>query len=224
MRKNLYLIIFIIYSLLNSCTKKKVELPKIEIEGISEIYNHSSIWIFYELKNKDTLAILNKSNKILNTDWIFNIDKRLPMKKIVPFLQQMQEDKNKDSMHKKEGMLNFFSYVDILNNKISLIQFHPTKYTYSEKSYQKILRDSSKNKIVELNLNKDQLSLGGEKITNGKLNQKLHDMQFNDTINKLKIILKYNENTPYKDYLKTKAILNIAEIPIDTTEYIYKLK
>jgi len=224
MQKNLYLLIFLFFIFLNSCTDKKIQLAQIEIEGISKIYNHSSIWIFYEIKDNDTLAILNKNNKILNTHWIFNIDKRLSMKKIVPFLQEMQKNKNKDSMHKKEGMLNYFSYADNLTNKISLIIFNPTKYIDSKKKYQALLKNNTDNKIIELDIKNEVILLDGDKIEAKQLTQKLKNIELKYKSKSIQLILKYNANLNYQNYLYIKALLNNSEIKIDATEYIYSLK
>lgn len=224
MQKYLSLSVFILLIFFTSCTEKKIQLPKIESEGISDIYNHSSIWIFFEIKNGDTIAILNKNNKILNTHWIYNIDKRLPMKKVTPFLQEMQKNKNKDSMHKKGGMLNYFSYADILNDKISLINLHPTNYVYTEKAYQELFTKEGDNKIIELNVQNDQLFLDEGKIELVKLSDSLNNIHLKDSLNKVKLIVKYNGNLSYQNYLKTKVILNNTKIKIDSTEYIYSLK
>ncbi|MCF6222548.1 MAG: hypothetical protein L3J34_02340 [Flavobacteriaceae bacterium] len=224
MQKHHSLSVFILLILFTSCLDKKIQLPKIESEGISDIYNHSSIWIFFEIKDGDTIAKLNKNNKIINTDWIYNIDKRLPMQKITPFLHEMQENKNKDSMHKKGGMLNYFSYADILNNKNALIYMHPTNYIYTEKAYQELLTKEGSKKIIELNIQNDQLFLDEEKIDLTKLSDSLNNIHFKDSLNNVKLIVKYNGNLSYQNYLKTKIILNNTKVKIDSTEYIYSLK
>ena len=92
--KHILYILFSIY-LLVSCNKKNIQLPLIEIDGIKEIQNHSSIWIFYKRDKKGTSAVLNKNNKLLNTHWIYNIDRRLTMDKIVPILEEMQANRKK---------------------------------------------------------------------------------------------------------------------------------
>ncbi|MGV6845999.1 MAG: hypothetical protein ACWA42_07735, partial [Lutibacter sp.] len=70
-------LIFLLVSIsLMSCHKKEIKLPKIAIQGIdSIIYNHSEVWMFYSLKNKDTIAQINRKNTISSTHWIYNIDK-----------------------------------------------------------------------------------------------------------------------------------------------------
>ncbi len=224
MQKNFYHISIIFLLFLSSCTDKNVQLPKIELEGIPQIHNHSSIWIFYEIKNQDTIAVLNKNNKIINTNLIFNIDKRLTMEKISPVLTKIQLQVNKPSMHKKEGFLNYFSYADVLSNHISVLKFNPTAFIFTNEEYQNLLISSPNIETVELEIKNNFLILDKEEINVDQLSQKIKKLQLNDTLNSLKIFLKYNENITYQSYLKTKVFLNKVEIQIDSTEYIYSLK
>jgi len=85
-------ILFLTSFLILSCSKKNVELPIIGQKGIDRVYNNTKVWIFFKKQKSDTIAILNKNNIISTTNWIFNIDKRLPLKKIVPLIQQMQKE------------------------------------------------------------------------------------------------------------------------------------
>ncbi len=224
MQKNYYLLTIIFLLFLSSCTDKNVQLPKIDLKGIPQIHNHSSIWVFYEIKNQDTIAVVNKNNKIMNTNWIFNIDKRLTMEKVFPILTELQINKNKPSMHKKEGSLNYFSYADISSNHISVLNFNPTAFIFTSEEYQNILVNTPNIKTVELEIKNDYLILNKEKINAVQLLQKIKKLKLNDTLNSLKIFLRYNENTTYQSYLKTKAFLNKIDIQIDSTEYIYSLK
>ncbi|MCF6297426.1 MAG: hypothetical protein L3J08_05500 [Flavobacteriaceae bacterium] len=207
-----------------SCVKKEVQLPIIEIEGIHEIQNHSSIWIFFETDKQDTLAVLNKNNKLLNTHWIYNIDKRLPMHKIVPLLQKMQKNRNKDSMHKKEGMLNYFSYADIASNNVSLIDFNPIKFISSKKESENSLKNLSENLTLKLEIRENGLILNQLEIKTDQLIQKINNFIINDSLPKPKILLSYNGNISYQNYLSTKAILSKAKIEVNQTEYIFNLK
>jgi len=224
MQKYTYLFPLLFILFFNSCTDKKVQLPKIELEGTPQIHNHSSIWVFHEIKNQDTIAVLNKNNKIMNTNWIFNIDKRLTMGKVSPILTELQLNKNKPSMHKKEGSFSYFSYADISSNRISVLNFNPTAFIFTNEEYQNLLISSPNIKIVELEIKNNFLILDKEEINADQLSQKIKKSQLNDTLNSLKIFLKYNENITYQSYLKTKVFLNKVEIQIDSTEYIYSLK
>ncbi len=223
MKKYFYIYIITLF-ILSSCKKKEVQLPIIDISGISEIQNHSSIWIFFKVKKQDTLAILNKNNKLINTHWIYNIDKRLTMKKVVPILKEMQENRNKDSMHKKEGMLNYFSYADVNSNNISLLNFNNTTFIFSKTDYKNILKKLPKESTIELDVQKDKMFLNQSKIETSQLNQKINNIQSNDTIATHKVILKYNENISYQNYLSVKALLSKTNLNVHSTEYIYSSK
>jgi hypothetical protein len=88
--KNIFILLILSIFLFN-CNKKTVKLPVNIIKGIQDtIYNNSKIWIFYESKNKDTIALLNRNNKLVNTHYIFNIDKRLKLKHLIKDLNKIQ--------------------------------------------------------------------------------------------------------------------------------------
>ena len=217
--------IYFLYGLMilsfNSCSKKEAQLPIIDIEGIHEIQNHSSVWVFFETKGQDTLAKLNKNNKLLNSHWIYNIDKRLTMHHIVPLLQKMQKNRNKDSMHKKEGMLNYFSYADVSSNNISLIKFDPTKYIYTENEYKSVLDKLTAYRLMEIEFDNNNIFINHIECFPSQLIPKIEESIGNDSLSKLQIILKYNKNTSYQNYLHAKAILSKTNVKINDMEYIF---
>lgn len=206
------------------CNKKDVQLPVLDIKGIKEIQNHSSIWIFYKTNEEDTLAILNKNNKLLNTHWIYHIDKRLTMAKIIPILEELQENRNKDSMHKKEGMLNYFSYADIVSQTISLVKFDSINYIHLEKNKDEFLIKNTKNRIYELVITNNLNLIDQEKIEPEQLLDKLNSIISQDTLSKPKITLKYPESLTYQNYLSVKAQLSTLRLDVDKNEYIYTTK
>lgn len=217
----LIVIILILSSL--SCTNKEVLLPKIKMDGISEIQNHSSIWIFYTVKGNDTIAVLNKNNKILNTHWIFNIDKRLTMGQIIPFLTEMQKNKNKESMHKKEDMLNYFSYANTKDKSISLINFNPTTYIFANPEVEE-KRMEQEVKTIEIKFQNSELHLDNSIIKMDEIIKKIEAIQSKDSLNVNKFIFKYTQNTSFQNYLSVKSYLNATGIHVDSKEYVYSLK
>ncbi len=91
--------VFILLSfLILSCAKKEVKIPTLAEKGIQELQNHSQVWLFFEVKNNDTIAVVNRKNTISTTHWIYNIDKRLPLKAIIPAITTLQ-DKHANSKH-----------------------------------------------------------------------------------------------------------------------------
>ena len=209
---------------LSGCKKKEVQLPLIDIPGISEIQNHSSIWVFLEKENGNSSARLNKNNKILNTHWIFNIDRSLKMRDVVPILIEMQENRNKDSMHKKEGMLNYFSYADTYSKKISLTPFEATSYTIVSSASDTIASLSEIPCTAVLEILEDQVRLNNKLIPIASLADEFSHILYCDDEDPFKVILLYTDQIPYQDYLETKVYLNKNRITCDSTEYLYSVK
>ena len=206
------------------CQKQQVQLPLIEIPGITEIQNHSSIWIFYKIQNEDTLAILNKNNKILNTHWIFNVDKRLQMKDVIPHFIALQENRNKDSMHKKEGMLNYFSYADTSLEQISLTPFLPV--TFIDLEDDDPVKEEGRDQPfqVSVEISNDFIKLNDKIIDLEALEKEIALLGANDSITKPVIRLIYNQNTQYQYYLQTKVYLSSNDIATLPVEYIFNVK
>lgn len=206
---------------LMGCQKKEIQLPVIQIPGITEIQNHSSIWIFFKEQNGDTLAILNKGNKILNTHWIFNIDRRLPMKRVVPHLIEMQENKNKDSMHKKEGMLNYFSYADTAREQISLALFSRINFVGKIPEHDgSELQDPC---LTEIEIIGDSVKVKDRIIELSGLNSLLSE-QACDSTKTPSVRLTYRESLAFQYYLQARVYLSNSGISCDTTEYIFTVK
>jgi len=220
--RNKYLIYIISFLfLITSCSKKDIQLPLIDSDGLSEIYNHSSIWLFFEKNEKDTLAVLNKNNKIINTHWLLNIDRRLTMKYVVPALNEMQKAKYKPSMHGKEGTFIYFAYANTKSNNISLIEFKPTNFILSEKQIKDIVNDDQ---IIKINLQKNKILINNILTDLDHVKNILKDYKNKDSLNNSRIFLKYNEGISYQKYLQTKMILSKINMAIDSTENIYSIK
>lgn len=115
--------------LLISCNnQEEMLLPKADKTMVKEVLDHSPIYLFFRVKDKDTVAELNRKNAIGTSNWIFNIDKRLPLKVVIPHLQFMQE-KRKKGMHTNDKAENYFSYADRIGKNLAFLPF--TKVTYS---------------------------------------------------------------------------------------------
>ena len=224
MTKRAYFALLTMCLIFINCQKKAVQLPLIDIPGISEIQNHSSIWVFMEPNNGDSTARLNKNNKILNTHWIFNIDRRLPMKEVVPILVEMQENRNKDSMHKKEGMNNYFSYADTSLEKISLAPFTQVNFKFKndQDGFLDSINESSCSVFIKI---EDQsIKINDKVIDQETLESVLHGQKTCENSEELKVILAYDDQTLFQDYLQTKVFLMHKGILCDSIEYLYTVK
>ncbi|MDY7396678.1 hypothetical protein UMM65_15620 [Aureibaculum sp. 2210JD6-5] len=204
-----------------NCTKKTVQIPVLDVTGIQDtIYDNSQIWIFLEVKDGDTIATLNRKNSIATTSWIYNIDKNLPMRLVIPHLQKLIEKREKPTMHPKgEDDLNYFSYVDSGSNLLSMVKFD---VIYFEKNKllnkDKFLNDSL-NKHLFLTYKKDKLTVNDSLIPLRKLNNYLNK---ESSKKKLNVHLNFDTTINYQNYMELKARLqNINNIELDTIEYIY---
>ena len=222
MTKRFYFVLVTICLFFINCQNRAVQLPLIDIPGISEIQNHSSIWIFMEANKGDTIARLNKNNKILNTHWIFNIDRRLTMKEVVPILIKMQENRNKDSMHKKEGMNNYFSYADTSSEKISLAPFTQINFKYNTDALKFI--DPIDSCSILVKLQDHSIKINDKIILPEALESVLKEHKECKNAEDLKVILAYDEQTRFQDYLHIKVSLMNNEIQCDSIEYLYTVK
>jgi hypothetical protein len=72
----------------------------------------SPIYIFLE-QRKDTLAEVNRKNSIISTNWILNVDKRLPLRLVIPEIMKLQQKKREEA-HKNENAENYYSYADTI--------------------------------------------------------------------------------------------------------------
>src|SRR5690242_8405531 len=107
-----------------SCgNKEDILLPKSDRTIVKDIVDLSPIYIFFRTNGKDTLAEVNRKNSISTTNWVLNIDRRLPLKLVIPEVMKLQEKKRGDSAHKNELAQNFYSYADTVGKKLAFIPF-----------------------------------------------------------------------------------------------------
>ncbi len=214
--------IFILLVLIVSCNKKEVQLPKIGEKGITDIHNNSSIWMFFNVINNDTIAVLNKNNKIGNTHLIFNIDKRLPLREIMPKVHELQEKLKEDSPHKTGEMRNYFSYADTLLNTFSLFDFTNTNYIFRQDTYKNIIlgiQNDHIKKPIFVTFEKNSILI--ENIKTDDLYKKLKDTISNDSIKNRTLFLIFNQDLSFENYLSVKTKLLARGFKVEDSEYIY---
>ena len=143
------------------------------------------------------------------------------MNQVVPLLIEMQENRNKDSMHKKEGMKNYFSYADTATQKISLIPFAQTTFiTETANDKNQLMAPCT----VILEIWGEQIKINDEVLP---LNSLLATLQSDYSCNpedEITILLTYDPQTSYQDYLSVKAFLALNEINSASVEYVYTVK
>ena len=189
-----------------SCKQKSVQLPTLDVKGIQDtVYNNSKIWLFYALKGSDTIVTLNKNNSVINTHWIFNIDKRLLLKQVVPMVRQLQEKKEKPSMHDNgEISHSYYSHVDTISNKLSLILFDSVKFITTQSENFDSLSPPDNFRHLSIQNTNNGIIVNNIDIDINKINDYLSEQL--DSVS-LKIHLNFDKNLSYQDYIHLKALL-----------------
>jgi hypothetical protein len=122
-----YLSIAMLFVLVSCGNKEDILLPKSNVTMVSDVKDHSPIYIFFKTKGKDTLAEVNRNNSISSTNGIFNIDKRLPLRLVIPEVMKLQE-KKRNSVHKNEAAENYYSYADSIGKNMAFLPFTKVYY------------------------------------------------------------------------------------------------
>jgi hypothetical protein len=117
-----------------SCEDKPVLLPQVDHTILAKIEDHSPIYMFFKTEQKDTLIDVNRKNSISSTNWIFNIDKRLPLRLVVPEVIKLQA-KKEGSAHKSAASENYFSYSDSIQKQLAFIPITKLTFTLEQPKY-----------------------------------------------------------------------------------------
>jgi len=226
--KNILLLIIPFFIL--GCSKKEINIPTIAASGIQEIQNHSQVWLFFEVKNSDTIAEVNRKNTISTTHWIFNIDKKLPLKAIVPSLIDLRY-KHANSFHSKEGMHNYFSYSDTSSKKLSFIEFDDVIYKPDSILSKYYIKKHSSNYIkynnINITINPKNAWINDAKIEPSSFKETLIEfIEFSSEGMQTMLHLNFNQNLTYQEYLYYKTMflkLESENIIANKIEFIFDL-
>ncbi len=122
-----YISVLLFFVLFSCGNKETILLPKSNVTLIKEVQDYSPIYLFFKTKGKDTLLEVNRKNSISSTNWIFHIDKRLPLRLVMPEIIKLQA-KKEGSAHKSETSENYFSYSDSFHKNLAFLSFTKVKY------------------------------------------------------------------------------------------------
>lgn len=206
-----YIALVIALALFSCEGKKEIQLPKANKTILADVQEHSPIYIFFKVEGKDTIADVNRKNSIVSTNWIFNIDKRLPLRLIVPELIKLQAKKD-GSMHKNEAAENYFSYANDVKKTMAFLPFTKVKYVIGKPLNNDI--HFGKNDSVKFN------------------SQTLKKTELQDYFNNLmiehesEILVSFDKKITFDEYIKCKVFLNSLKITkkgitISNSEYLY---
>jgi len=201
-----------------SCQKKEVKIPTLPNKGFEEvIYNHSEVWMFFNVKGKDTLVEINKKNTIATTHWIYNIDRRLPLKTFILSLKKIKF-KHANSVHSKKGMHDYFSYSDTISKKLSFIKFDSISFItdslLSKYEIKKNLKKYINFNNINLTFNKKSIFLNDAKINKKEFKKTLLDfIDFSSEDKTTLLHLNFSDDLLYQDFLNYLTLVNNLKLP-----------
>ncbi len=189
------ILLFVVFSCGN---KEDILLPKSNVTVVSNVVDHSPIYIFFRTKDKDTLAEVNKKNEIISTSWIFNIDKRLPLRLVIPEVMKLQQKKREEVAHKNEKAENYFSYADSIGKNMAFLPFTKVYYKMEKpESFISFLR-FKKNGVMQF---KETNEYNFPK-------EKLQDFLNNLFIeHECEIIFSFDKNLSFGEYIQDKILI-----------------
>lgn len=200
------LIILLAFTLF-SCNEKEVFLPEVDVTIVDKVENLSPIYIFFEVKGKDTIAELNRKNAISSTNFIFNIDKRLPLKLVLPEVIKAVA-KKEASAHKDSTSQNYYSYSNIKKKQLAFVPFTKMNYKLEKPKSGRTIY-FSKNQIFV-----DNVSFEKEKFENYIENLSVEDLY--------KCNFCFDKNDSYENYIQNLVFIKSLDIKrTHIEEYIF---
>ena len=208
-----YFCLVILFMLISCGNKEDILLPKSNVTIVSFVKDHSPIYIFFRTKGKDTLAEVNRKNSIISNNWILNIDKRLPLRLVIPQVMKLQEKKRSEVAHKNELAENYYSYADSIGKNMAFLPFTKVYYRM-EKPKSGVVVFFDKNNFVWVNgliIKKDKL----ESFLNEFIIEKGISLQFC-----------FAKDLTYGNYIQDKIFIqslkfSIPDLNLTNEEFVY---
>lgn len=197
--------LFIFFSCGN---KKDILLPKSNVTLVKDIQDHSPIYIFFKINGRDTVADVNRKNSIITTNWILNIDKRLPLRLVIPEVIKLQQKKREEKAHKNEAALNYYSYADSIGKNMAFIPFTEVYYKMGK---------PKSGTVVFFNKN-NEIWVNDLAVKRAYFNAFFKNVKINsDTIR-----FAFDANMSYGMYIQNKILMESLEKQSDSIEeFIY---
>ena len=140
-------IVLLVLLFLFSCQNKEVVLPQANETVVADMKDYSPIYFFFKTEEKDTLIEVNRSKSISSTNWFFNIDKRLPLRKVILEIKRLQAKKT-SSINKSVTSENYFTYTDTVKKTMAFFPFTKVKYKLEKPDFNVIYFYLDRNDLV----------------------------------------------------------------------------
>ena len=222
-----------------SCNNEEVLLPQENVTVLNKIQDHSPIYMFFKTEeNKDnsekldTIIEVNRKNSIASTNWVFNIDKRLPLKLVIPEVMNLQE-KKKSSSHSKAGTMNVFTYSDSVAKNLAFFPFTDVQFKYRKHFSKFFIKKHAEHfrnyHNFTVNFNKDnKITVDGNDIAREDFISFIRDFADFTSDGKITMLhLNFDYRLTYEQYIQNKILVWKAtnnDIQISTFEFVYDEK
>lgn len=196
-----YCSLILVFLLLSCGNKEDILLPKSNVTIVSDVVDHSPIYIFFRTKGKDTLAEVNRKNSIISTNWILNIDKRLPLRLVIPEVMKLQEKKRSEVAHKNELAENYYSYADSIGKNMAFLPFTKVYYKMEKPKFGVIVFFDKNNKIwvSSTSVIKEELQNYLDNLPSDKPN---------------KFIFCFDKQLSFGNYIQDKIFIQSLKFPV----------
>ena len=176
-----------------SCKDKEILLPKADKTILSKVENLSPVYFFFKIEKNDTIVQVNRNNTISSTNWVFNIDKRLPLRMVIPEIKKLLA-KKKMSAHSNQTTQNYLTYTDTVHKSLAFFPFSSLKI---------------KNEVPEVWMHEirfDKNNVVRVKDFVFATNQ-LPNFLVNSMPDKRNMYFSFNKNMSYGEYLKFQIMI-----------------
>jgi hypothetical protein len=185
-------------------SNKTVLLPHVENAQVNDVKDVSPVFIFFNPKKKDSVE-LNRKNLISTTNWLFNIDKRHQLKKLMPSIIQLQDKRKDAKLHKNEKARNYFSCNDLEKQTLGFIDFTEIEFVFND-------RNSYITELTNDNNNTENVVM--EFKPEGEINIYLpssHKLRYTHQLSDILDTEVFKNDTPDTIYLAFDGLLNFQE-------------
>ncbi|WP_338645232.1 hypothetical protein V5J73_09220 [Flavobacterium sp. KS-LB2] len=208
-----YFTLIVLFALFSCANKEDILLPKANTTIVKNVDDLSPIYIFFRTKGKDTLAEVNRKNSIISTNWILNVDKRLPLRLAIPEIIKLQEKKRTEKAHKNEKAENYYSYADTIGKNLAFIPFTNVYYKLEKPKSGGAIFFTKNNEVLVDGIVVKQEEL--QTYLNKSLNNK-----------SIQYIFCFDKNLNFGSYIQNKIFINSLKLPssefnIKQEEFIY---
>ncbi len=203
-----YFTLIVLFTLFSCGNKEDILLPKANKTIVKNVDDLSPIYIFFRTKGKDTLAEVNRKNSIISTNWILNVDKRLPLRLAIPEIMKLQEKKRTEKAHKNEKAENYYSYADTVGKNLAFIPFTNVYYKL-EKPKSIVVFFAKNNEILvdNVEVKREELLTYLNKLPSNTSNQ---------------YVFYFDKNLTFGGYIQNKIFIESLKVEMKSTqEFIY---